>query len=108
MEKVSRKHPEDPEAAIFYALALLGTAPPADKTYANQKKAAAILNRILPDQPEHPGIAHYIIHSASCPRCAEELPAGQESRGARKRFQFAVSVRQAAGRSFEPIDRRVS
>ena len=44
MERVYRENPGDREAAIFYSLALLGTAPPTDKTYANQKKAGAILN----------------------------------------------------------------
>ena len=48
MERVHAQHPDDREAAIFYALALLGTASAADKTYANQKKAGGILNRVLP------------------------------------------------------------
>ena len=60
--------PEDREAAIFYALALIATAPPADKTYASQKKAAEILNRIQPEEPDHPGIAHYLIHSYDSPQ----------------------------------------
>jgi tetratricopeptide (TPR) repeat protein len=63
MNQLSARYSEDTEAAIFFALALLGTASPTDKTYANQKQAAAILNRILPAQPNHPGIAHYLIHS---------------------------------------------
>src|ERR1051325_1254435 len=58
MKAVSDRYPEDTEAAIFYALGLIATAPATDKTFANQRQAAAILNRILPDQPEHPGIAH--------------------------------------------------
>jgi len=78
MERVSERYPDDREAAIFYALALLGTAPPADKTYANQKKAGAILNRVLPAQPEHPGVAHYLIHSFDYPELAElALPAAR-------------------------------
>jgi hypothetical protein len=65
MEGVFARHPDDREAAIFYALALLGTAPPGDKTYANQKKAGAILNRVLPAQPDHPGVAHYLITAST-------------------------------------------
>ncbi|MGA8025860.1 MAG: hypothetical protein WB992_01855 [Bryobacteraceae bacterium] len=70
MQRLSARYPEDHEAGIFYALALIATAPPADKTYTNQKQAAAILNRILPEQPDHPGIAHYLIHSYDSPRLA--------------------------------------
>ena len=78
MEKVASNFPRDDEASIFYSLALLGTAQPNDKTYANQKKAAEILNRILPKQPEHPGIAHYVIHSFDYPSLASlALPAAR-------------------------------
>jgi hypothetical protein len=78
MEGVHRRHPKDREAAIFYGLALLGNAPPTDKTYARQKKAAAILNAVLPEAPEHPGVAHYIIHSFDYPPIASlALPAAR-------------------------------
>ena len=70
MQQLSAKYPEDPEAAIFFALSLIATAPAGDKTYANQKQAAEILNRILPEQPDHPGIAHYMIHSYDSPPLA--------------------------------------
>lgn len=70
MQQLSMRYPEDREAAIFYALALIGTAPASDRTYANQKRAAEILNRILPDEPNHPGIAHYLIHSYDSPQLA--------------------------------------
>jgi hypothetical protein len=63
MESLSRRYPQDREAAIFYALALNVTLNPADKTYANQLKAAAILEQAFAEQPEHPGVAHYLIHS---------------------------------------------
>jgi len=63
MEQVYLKYPEDREAAVFYALALDTTAPPTDKTYANQKKAAEILNKVWKEQPNHPGVVHYLIHS---------------------------------------------
>jgi tetratricopeptide (TPR) repeat protein len=78
MEQVAIRNPTDREASIFYALALLGTASPADKTYAVQKQAAAILNRVLPEEPDHPGVAHYLIHSLDYPPLAElGLPAAR-------------------------------
>jgi tetratricopeptide (TPR) repeat protein len=70
MEKIHLRYPRDHEAAVFYSLALLGTALPSDKAYANQKKAAAILNRILQAEPNHPGVAHYLIHSFDYPALA--------------------------------------
>ena len=70
MAKVAGAYPKDREAQIFYALALLGTASPNDKTYAKQKQAATILNAILPHEREHPGVAHYVIHSYDYPQLA--------------------------------------
>ena len=63
MEQVYPKYPDDREAGVFYALALNTTALPTDKTYANKKKAAEILNKVWKDQPNHPGVVHYLIHS---------------------------------------------
>lgn len=63
MRELTTKYPADSEAAVFYALALLGTASPTDQTYTNQKIAGPILERIFETQPDHPGVAHYIIHS---------------------------------------------
>ncbi len=78
MERVYLSYPKDREAAIFYALALLGTGPITDKTFANQKKAAGILNRVLPQEPRHPGVAHYLIHSFDYPQLAYlALPAAR-------------------------------
>jgi hypothetical protein len=67
MESLTARYPEDVEAQIFYALALDQTALPSDKTYRNQLTAAAILEREFKRQPEHPGLAHYIIHSFDVP-----------------------------------------
>jgi tetratricopeptide (TPR) repeat protein len=67
MEQIYIKNKGDTEAAIFYALALKSTADPNDKEYVNQKKAGQILESIFPDQPNHPGIAHYIIHNYDNP-----------------------------------------
>jgi hypothetical protein len=78
MAKLERDHPKDREAAIFHALSLLGIAQPNDKTYAHQKQAAEILNRVLPEVPEHPGVAHYLIHSFDYPELAQlALPAAR-------------------------------
>lgn len=71
MEQLSARYPDDTEATIFYALAIRGNALPGDKTYARQKKAGAILERIFVEQPDHPGIAHYIIHCYDYPALAE-------------------------------------
>jgi hypothetical protein len=70
MEQLQARYPDDREAAVFYALSLLANAPPADKTYANQKKAGAILEKIFAEQPDHPGVAHYIIHAYDYPPLA--------------------------------------
>jgi tetratricopeptide (TPR) repeat protein len=78
MEDLARRFPEDHEASIFYALTLLATAPPSDTTYANQKKAAEILNGLLDKEPQHPGVAHYLIHSFDYPALASlALPAAR-------------------------------
>ncbi len=63
MERLVQKYPDDLEAAVFYALALNETALPSDKTYANQLRAGAILEKVLSTRPEHPGALHYLIHS---------------------------------------------
>lgn len=78
MEKLAAAYPDDDEAAIFHALALLGTAPPTDRMYANQKQAAQILNGLLPKHPDHPGILHYVIHAFDYPELASlALPAAR-------------------------------
>lgn len=71
MEKLHAAYPDDKEAAIFYALALDASAKPSDKTFSNQKKAAAVLNGLYPSEPNHPGIIHYIIHTYDYPVLAE-------------------------------------
>ena len=71
MEQLHQRYPQDREAAAFYALSLLGTALPSDKTYANQKKAGAILEKLFAAQPLHPGLAHYLIHSYDYPALAQ-------------------------------------
>jgi tetratricopeptide (TPR) repeat protein len=70
MEKFHEKNPTNKEAAIFYALALVATADPADKSFVNQKKAGGILSALYPEGASHPGIVHYIIHTYDSPELA--------------------------------------
>src|ERR1700736_1915891 len=72
MEALAAKYPDDDEAQIFYAITLNVAASPADKTYANQLKGAAILEPIFKRQPQHPGVAHYLIHLYDYPPIAEK------------------------------------
>ena len=82
MEQLAQRYPQDTEATIFYALALQITAPPTDKTYANQLKSAALLEKVLAQQPEHPGVAHYLIHAYDYPSIAQRgLPAARRYAG---------------------------
>ena len=70
MHEVAAKYPEDHEAQIFYALAITASEDPADKTYAGRLKAGAILEKLFEQEPEHPGLAHYIIHTYDVPALA--------------------------------------
>ena len=70
MQQVYADNLDDPEAAIFYALSLLATADPTDKSYANQFKSAGILNWVRNTKPQHPGVLHYIIHNYDYPGMA--------------------------------------
>jgi tetratricopeptide (TPR) repeat protein len=78
-EKLFRKYPDDKEAAIFYALALRAASDPADKTFAKQRKAGDLLVAMFRNQPDHPGIAHYLIHIYDYPELAQlALPAARK------------------------------
>ncbi|MEP7028026.1 MAG: hypothetical protein ABI960_05475 [Candidatus Eisenbacteria bacterium] len=78
MLRLHERFPDDMEGTIFTALAILGNAPAGDRTYARQKQAAALLNAVLPVAPDHPGVAHYLIHSLDYPPLAElALPAAR-------------------------------
>jgi tetratricopeptide (TPR) repeat protein len=70
MKDLASRHAADTEAAIFYAISLTAAASPADKTYAKQLEAGRILEQLWTRQPNHPGIAHYIIHSYDVPALA--------------------------------------
>jgi tetratricopeptide (TPR) repeat protein len=71
MAQLHRSHPDDPEAAIQYALALGVAASPADKTYADQLRGSEILEAEWRRQPDHPGVVHYLIHLYDYPPLAD-------------------------------------
>jgi hypothetical protein len=71
MAQLHQRYPDDREAAVFYGLALNASALKTDKTFANQRKAAEILNKVWKDEPNHPGVVHYLIHSDDSPQFAE-------------------------------------
>jgi hypothetical protein len=73
MRELRARHPDDSEAAVFYALALLGTAAssPPDPAFTRQREAATVLEGLLASQPQHPGVAHYLIHASDYPLLAE-------------------------------------
>jgi hypothetical protein len=71
MANVAAKYPNDHEAQIFYALSLAASEDPADKTYADRLKAGAILEKLFEEEPSHPGLAHYIIHTYDVPALAD-------------------------------------
>jgi hypothetical protein len=75
MARLSAKYRDDSEAAAFYALALASAADPADKSYADQLKAGAMLEKLWKQQPDHPGLAHYVIHSYDVPALAPKAVA---------------------------------
>lgn len=80
MQELSARESSDTEAMIFYAIALIATASPTDKTFANQIKAGGILEAMWAQQPDHPGLAHYVIHAYDYPALADK------ARAAAKRY----------------------
>jgi hypothetical protein len=78
MSELVMQQPADTEALIFYAISLTASAPPTDKTYANQLKAGSILEPLWAKQPNHPGLAHYIIHTYDNPALADKARAAAQ------------------------------
>ena len=70
MKQVAARYPQDREAAAFYALSLASSQDPADMTYASLIEAGAIMEKLAPAEPDHPGFAHYIIHAYDAPPLA--------------------------------------
>src|SRR5664279_3799254 len=100
---VCDRHPDDDEAAIFHALQLvaIGYLDPTDKSYTWQKKGSEILNRLLPRHQNHPGVAHYIIHSVDYPTLAE---LGLKAARASAKSAIAQSQRlHGGGGSFDQL-----
>ncbi len=93
MGKLYQKYPTDMEAGAFYALSLLASEPPDDTSLANQKMAVAILLPLFQQDPDHPGLAHYIIHSCDNPQMAETgLPAARTYAGIASSSAHAVHM----------------
>ncbi len=70
LAELAARYPDDQEASILYALVLSANFDPTDRKYTNQLRAAQILEPIFKQQPEHPGVAHYLIHSYDYPPIA--------------------------------------
>jgi tetratricopeptide (TPR) repeat protein len=93
MHVVCVRNPQDREAAVLYALSLLASAPERDPDLTNAKAAVAILNNLYDEQPDHPGIAHYIIHSCDNPSMASlALPAARKYAGIAPASAHAVHM----------------
>jgi tetratricopeptide (TPR) repeat protein len=93
MRGVHERNPNDHEAAIFYVLSLLASGPERDPNLTNAKAAVAILNKLYDEQPNHPGIAHYIIHSCDNPAMASlALPAARKYAGIAPSSPHAVHM----------------
>jgi tetratricopeptide (TPR) repeat protein len=78
MNDLTLRQPADTEAMIFHAISLVAAASPTDKTYANQLKAGSVLEALWTKEPNHPGIAHYIIHTYDYPALADRARAAAE------------------------------
>lgn len=83
LKQLHQGHPDDREAAVFYALSLVAAGTlDKDPEFSREKAAAAILNRVLAEEPDHPGVAHYLIHSFDYPPLAKlALPAARRYAG---------------------------
>jgi tetratricopeptide (TPR) repeat protein len=82
MEQLTQRYPDDYEAQVFYALTLQASASPADTTYANQIKSAAILEKLYDQNPRHPGVTHFLIHAYDYHPLAEKgIPAARRYAG---------------------------
>src|SRR4029453_13226437 len=81
MRALYEAHPDDPEAAVLYARAVIANAPPTDLEFRRQLYAGSLLEPLFAKQPDHPGLAHYIIHTFDSPKLARQgLTAGKAHR----------------------------
>jgi len=90
MADLVARQPADTEAKIFHAIAMVATAAPTDKSYDIQRRAGGILERLWKVQPDHPGLAHYIIHTYDLPALAP-----QASAAARRYAEIAPTAAHA-------------
>src|SRR5262245_59824110 len=82
MQQLAERFPKDFEAQVYYALTLQASAPKSDTTYANQYKSAAMLEKLYTEQPQHPGITHYLIHAYDfAPFADKGIPAARRYAG---------------------------
>src|SRR3954463_1720012 len=82
MEQLAQRYSDDYEAQAFYALTLQASAAPSDTTYANQLKSVAILEKLYDQNPQHPGVTHFIIHAYDFAPIAEKgIPAARRYAG---------------------------
>src|SRR5215468_11623266 len=72
MEQMTRRYPNDFEAWAYYALTLQASAPKTDRSYADQLKSAAILEKLYKQNPQHPGVSYYLIHAYDYPPLADK------------------------------------
>ncbi len=93
LAKAHEQNPDDEEIGAFYALALLGSAVPADIELKNQKQAAAVLEKFWAKRKDHPGVAHYLIHAYDFPPLAKQgLPAAMEYASIAPRVPHALHM----------------
>ncbi|HWP14179.1 MAG TPA: hypothetical protein VNM46_00990, partial [Xanthobacteraceae bacterium] len=71
MEQMAQRYPDDYEVQVFYALTLQASASKTDMSYGNQLKSVAILVKLFEQNPQHPGVSHFIIHAYDFPPLAE-------------------------------------
>ena len=82
MQQVAQRYPDDFEAQVYYALTLQASAPKGDMTYANQYKSAQMLETLYAQNPQHPGITHYLIHAYDfAPFADKGIPAARRYAG---------------------------
>ena len=82
MEQLTQRYPDDYEAKVYYALTLQASAPKTDMSYANQLKSAGILEKLYQQNPQHPGVSHFLIHAYDYPPLADQgLPAARRYAG---------------------------
>ena len=102
-EELAARYPDDDEAQIFSALYIAGTQSQADQTYATYLKAAAILEKMFVKYPDHPGVAHYLIHSYDAPPIAQKgLPRHGAMRASPRTRRTRCTCLRTSSRALAP------